>query len=147
MDNDDIIKRSPSATEFEALPWHTLSAAEIAQRLSVDPQNGLSTSEVQRRTNTYGPNEILEHPPRSLWWMFLDQFTDFMILVLIAAAVVSGIIGEPLDALAIVVIVLLNGVIGFVQEFRAERAMAALKMLVPPRGANDDSPRCRTYLR
>jgi Ca2+-transporting ATPase len=63
--------------------------------------------------------------------MFLDQFTDFMILVLIAAAVVSGIIGEPLDSLAIVVIVLLNGVIGFVQEFRAERALAALKMLVP----------------
>jgi len=63
--------------------------------------------------------------------MFLDQFTDFMILILIAAAVVSGIIGEPLDSLAIVVIVLLNGVIGFVQEFRAERAMAALKMLVP----------------
>jgi len=63
--------------------------------------------------------------------MFLDQFTDFMILVLIAAAIISGIIGEPLDSLAIVVIVLLNGVIGIVQEFRAERAMAALKMLVP----------------
>ena len=63
--------------------------------------------------------------------MFLDQFTDFMILILIAAAVVSGIIGDPLDSLAIVVIVLLNGIIGFVQEFRAERAMAALKMLVP----------------
>jgi Ca2+-transporting ATPase len=131
MANDDIISRSPSATEFEALPWHTLSAVEIAQRLNVDPQTGLSASEVQRRANAYGPNEILEHPPRSLWWMFLDQFTDFMILVLIAAAVVSGIIGEPLDSIAIVVIVLLNGVIGFVQEFRAERAMAALKMLVP----------------
>ncbi|MEX2490535.1 MAG: calcium-translocating P-type ATPase, PMCA-type [Nitrospirales bacterium] len=131
MAKDDIISRSPSATEFEALPWHTFSAVETAQRLNVDPQTGHSASEVQRRVNAYGPNEILEHPPRSLWWMFLDQFTDFMILVLIAAAVVSGIIGEPLDALAIVVIVVLNGVIGFVQEFRAARAMAALKMLVP----------------
>lgn len=131
MANDDIISRSLSATEFEALPWHTFSVGETAQRLSVDPQAGLSTFEAQQRARAYGPNEILEHPPRSLWWMFLDQFTDFMILVLIAAAVVSGIIGEPLDALAIVVIVLLNGVLGFVQEFRAERAMAALKMLVP----------------
>ena len=131
MANDDIISSRPSAKEFGALSWHTLSAVEAAQQLSVDPQVGLSAAEVQRRVNAYGPNEILEHPPRSLWWMFLDQFTDFMILVLIAAAVVSGIIGEPLDAFAIVVIVLLNGVIGFVQEFRAERAMAALKMLVP----------------
>jgi len=117
--------------EFNALPWHTLSAEKVAQQLSVDPQAGLSASEVHRRTNVYGSNDILEHPPRSLWWMFLDQFTDFMILILIVAAVVSGIIGEPLDALAIIIIILLNGVIGFVQEFRAERAMAALKMLVP----------------
>ena len=123
--------RSPSPTKIEALPWHTFSAMELAQQLSVDPQIGLSLSEVQRRANTYGPNEILEHPPRSRWWMLLDQFTDFMILVLIAAAVVSGIIGEPADSLAIVVIILLNGVIGFVQEYRAARAMAALKMLVP----------------
>ncbi|MDH5564386.1 MAG: calcium-translocating P-type ATPase, PMCA-type [Nitrospirota bacterium] len=131
MPKDDSISQSLSDTKFEALPWHTLSGGEVAERLSVDPQIGLSPSEVQRRVNAYGPNEILDRPPRSLWWMFLDQFTDFMILVLIAAAVVSGIIGEPLDALAIVIIVLLNGVIGFVQEFRAERAMAALKMLVP----------------
>jgi Ca2+-transporting ATPase len=131
MANDDIISRSSSATEFEALPWHTFSVGETAQRLSVDPQTGLSASEVQRRANAHGPNEILEHPPRSLWWMFLDQFTDFMILILIVAAVVSSIIGDPLDSLAIVVIVLLNGVIGFVQEYRAERAMAALKLLVP----------------
>ena len=61
--------------------------------------------------------------------MFLDQFTDFMILVLIGAAIVSGIIGEPPDAISIVVIVLLNGAIGFVQEYRAERAVVALKLL------------------
>ena len=131
MANHDIINKSSSAREFEALPWHTLSAEETAQRLRVDPQIGLNPSEVQRRATLYGPNEIPERPPRSLWWMFLGQFTDFMILVLMAAAVISGIIGEPLDALAIVVIVLLNGVIGYVQEFRAERAMAALKRLVP----------------
>jgi len=131
MAKADIMSRSLSPTKIEALPWHTLSAVEIAQRLSVDPQAGLNASEAQRRANAHGSNEILEHPPRSLWWMFLNQFTDFMILGLIAAAVVSGIIGDPLDAFAIVVIVLLNGVIGFVQEFRAERAITAMKMLVP----------------
>ncbi len=131
MANESIMNRSSATKAFEMLPWHTLSTGETAERLRVDPQSGLIPIEVQRRANAYGPNEILEHPPRSLWWMFLDQFTDFMILVLIVAAVVSGIIGEPQDALAIVVIVVLNGVIGFVQEFRAEKAMAALKMLVP----------------
>lgn len=109
--------------------WHALSAPDLAQRLTVDPLVGLSAGEAARRIAQYGLNEIRERPPRLLWRMFLDQFTDFMILVLIAAAIISGIIGEPPDAIAIVVIVLLNGVIGFVQEYRAERAVAALKLL------------------
>ena len=64
--------------------------------------------------------------------MFLDQFRDFMILVLIAAAIISGIIGEPSDTIAIIVIVILNAVIGFIQEYRAEKAMAALKKMAAP---------------
>jgi P-type Ca2+ transporter type 2C len=64
--------------------------------------------------------------------MFFDQFKDFMILVLIAAAVVAGVIGDPVDTIAIAVIVLLNAVLGFVQEYRAEKAMAALKKLAAP---------------
>ncbi|MEE9203492.1 MAG: calcium-translocating P-type ATPase, PMCA-type, partial [Nitrospirales bacterium] len=85
-----------------------------------------------RRAAEYGPNEIREHRARSPWRMFFDQFTDFMILVLIAAAIVSGIIGELVDTIAILIIVLLNGLLGFVQEYRAERAVAALKMLAAP---------------
>ena len=109
--------------------WHLLSPGEVATHLSVDPDAGLTSEEAARRIVQYGPNDIRERPPRPLWRMFLDQFTDFMILVLIGAAIISGIIGEPPDAIAIVVIVLLNGVIGFVQEYRAERAVAALKLL------------------
>ena len=124
-------------SSLEAIPpspltpmlWHLLSPGEVATHLAVDPDAGLTSEEAARRIVQYGPNDIRERPPRPLWRMFLDQFTDFMILVLIGAAIISGIIGEPPDAIAIVVIVLLNGVIGFVQEYRAERAVAALKLL------------------
>ncbi|MGE0824587.1 MAG: calcium-translocating P-type ATPase, PMCA-type [Candidatus Binatia bacterium] len=111
--------------------WHTLSAAEVAARLNVDLDVGLSPKEAEKRLQTHGPNELVEQQRRSVWRMLVDQFTDFMIIVLIAAAMISGLMGEPTDTLAIVVIVLLNGVIGFFQEYRAERAMAALKKLVP----------------
>ncbi len=123
-------RTTPSHSRGPDVPlWHALSASAVAQRLTVDPLAGLSAGEAARRIVQYGLNEIRERPPRPLWRMLLDQFTDFMILVLIGAAIISGIIGEPPDAIAIVVIVLLNGVIGFVQEYRAERAIAALKLL------------------
>jgi len=123
-----------SSAQVKGMPadqssWHVLSVEEAAARLEADLSQGLSKDEAERRLIRYGTNEILERPPRPPWRMLLDQFTDFMILVLIGAAVISGIIGEPADALAIVVIVVLNGAIGFVQEYRAERAIAALKMM------------------
>ncbi len=95
----------------------------------MNPGKGLSEQEARDRAARFGPNAIREKPPRAPWRMFLDQFTDFMILILIAAAVVAGVVGDVKDTLAIVVIVLLNAVIGFVQEFRAERAMMALKQM------------------
>jgi Ca2+-transporting ATPase len=120
--------REPAA----APAWHVLSAAAAAQRLDVDPQAGLDPAEVERRTAQYGANELREQRRRGPARMLLDQFTDFMIVVLIAAAIISGVIGDPPDAITIVVIVLLNGVIGFVQEYRAERAVAALKRMAAP---------------
>ncbi len=128
MSPQQAISLSPQSA-LNHSPWHVLSSGEVATHLTVDPDVGLTTEEAARRIVQYGLNEIRERPPRPLWRMFLDQFTDFMILVLIGAAIISGIVGEPPDAIAIVVIVLLNGVIGFVQEYRAERAVAALKLL------------------
>jgi P-type Ca2+ transporter type 2C len=93
---------------------------------------GLSAKEAQSRLATDGPNEITEGKRRTPLRMFVDQFTDFMILVLLAAAVISGLIGEAKDTIAIAVIVVLNGVIGFIQEYRAERAMEALKAMAAP---------------
>jgi P-type Ca2+ transporter type 2C len=111
--------------------WYQLDPKEVAQKLK-SSDAGLAIEEAQRRYEQYGPNELIEKQRKSLWMMFFDQFRDFMILVLIAAAIVAGVIGEPADSIAIAVIVMLNAVLGFVQEYRAEKAMAALKKLAAP---------------
>ena len=115
------------------LVWHTASADETAARLQVDPGRGLSAEAAARRAATYGPNDIPAPVQRGPWRMLATQFTSVMILVLIAAAILSGWLGEVADTIAIVVIVLLNGCVGFVQEYRAQRAMAALRALAAAR--------------
>ncbi|MEO6421137.1 MAG: HAD-IC family P-type ATPase, partial [Candidatus Nitrotoga sp.] len=109
--------------------WHTLTTDEVEQRLQTSQQSGLSSADAAKRLTQYGANELKEQRARSTWRMLLDQFTDFMIVVLIGAAVVSGIVGDVGDTIAIIVIVILNAVIGFVQEYRAQQAMAALKRM------------------
>lgn len=118
-----------AGTIKDAPAWHTLDADSAATKLGTDTETGLTQQEAASRLGQHGANAIREKPPRPLWRIFLDQFADFMILVLIAAAIVSGVIGDVKDTLAIVAIVALNAVIGFVQEVRAERAMAALKQM------------------
>ncbi len=115
----------PAAIAF----WHRLPSQDVAEKLQVDPVTGLSHQEASGRLARHGANILHEKPPRAMWRMFIDQLTDFMILVLLAAAVVSGIIGDIEDTLAIIAIVLINAIIGFAQEVRAERAMAALKKM------------------
>src|SRR3990172_8719562 len=95
-------------------------------------QEGISQDEAKRRLLEYGPNELKETKKTTPLGMLLDQFKDFMIIVLLAAAVISGIIGEAVDTIAIVVIVVLNAIIGFIQEYRAEKAMEALKLMASP---------------
>ena len=113
----------------DAPAWHTVSAEETAGRLESDTAAGLDAAGAAARLAEHGPNELREKAPRSAWAMLLGQFTDFMIVLLMAAALVSGLIGELADALAILAIVVLNGVVGFVQERRAEEALRALKKL------------------
>ena len=113
-------------------PWHTLSIEEIAHRLEFDPALGLNEQEVARRRKQVGSNVIEKGRRRSLLNLFLQQFADLMILVLIGAALIAGLLGETIDALAILVILTLNAVIGTVQEFRAERALTALRKMTSP---------------
>jgi len=105
--------------------WHQQNTDEAMQELGSSAR-GLSADEVRKRLLEHGPNELTETAKKTVFMMFLDQFKDFMILVLIAAAAISGIIGEASDTYAIIVIVVLNAVIGFVQEYRAEKAMQLL---------------------
>src|SRR5512135_3052694 len=105
-----------------------MTAKEALVELKSGP-DGLTAEEARVRLDLFGPNELVEKKRKAAILMFLEQFTDFMILVLIAAAVVSGLIGEASDAVAIVVIVLLNAALGFSQEYRAEKAIAALRKM------------------
>ena len=108
--------------------WHQKDVKSVMADLASSAQ-GLSSEEALRRLQQYGPNALQEKKKKTPLMMLGDQFKDFMILVLIAAAVIAGVIGDLTDTIAIVVIVVLNAVIGFIQEYRAEAAMAALKKM------------------
>jgi P-type Ca2+ transporter type 2C len=112
--------------------WHTRTVAEISRLLDVEPVAGLPSRLAAERLAVYGPNALAAARRRGALRVLVAQFTDFMVLVLLGAAVVAGFLGEPQDIIAIVAIVVLNGALGFAQEYRAERAMAALTALAVP---------------
>jgi Ca2+-transporting ATPase len=111
--------------------WH-LESGEAARDLASDGQAGLSPEEARSRLGRLGPNRIEEAKGPRPWRMFLGQFADFMIWVLIGAALVSGFLQEWVDAAAIIAIVILNAILGFLQEFRAEKSLQALRRMAAP---------------
>jgi len=123
------VKSAPKSKPHPAPPWHLLESWQTVAWLKVDPEQGLKHTEAQERLELHGPNVIREQRARGPLRMFLGQFADFMIMVLILAGIISGVIGEFSDTIAIIVIVALNAVIGFIQEYSAEKAVAALKRL------------------
>ena len=112
--------------------WHTLSPAEVATQLGVNPEHGLSTQEVQQRLARYGPNQLPQTPPPSIWALLLRQVKSFIVLILLGTAVLSLAIGELGDALAIFVALTLNVAVGLLMDFRAERDIASLQSLSAP---------------
>lgn len=117
--------------------WHTLTVPQTLEQLKTNAEAGLTLQQVSARQAQFGPNEIQETGGRTPIQIFIDQFTNVMLLMLIAVAFVSGILdfqdGEfPKDAIAIFLIVILNGVLGYLQESRAEKALAALKNMASP---------------
>jgi Ca2+-transporting ATPase len=112
--------------------WHTLEAQEAVRQIGSDLNSGLSPAEAERRFNEYGPNELVERGGKGPWAILLEQFTGIMVVMLIISAVISAFLGETIDAIVIMIIVVLNAVLGFIQEYRAEQAMAALKKMAVP---------------
>ncbi len=114
-----------------ARPW-TVDASVVAAALATDATRGLTGADAADRLVRFGPNELVERAGKPTWRLFVEQFTNTMIVVLIIAAIVTAMIGDLKDTFVILAIVALNGVIGFVQEHRAEQAMAALKQMTSP---------------
>ncbi|QTX31366.1 cation-translocating P-type ATPase [Aminithiophilus ramosus] len=111
---------------------HVLSVEEVLHDHDTLPERGLSSAEAERRLGEYGPNELVERGGKKAWQIVLAQVRDVMILILLAAVLVSLALGEYGDGVVIFVIVVLNTALGFWQEFKAEKAMAALKQMAVP---------------
>jgi len=108
------------------------SVDAVADVLHTDLVQGLSREEAQKRQDIYGPNKLAEAPGVSFWQLLIGQFTDFLVLLLIASALVSILIGEVVDSAAIMTIVIINAVLGVLQEWRAEQSLQALKRMAAP---------------
>lgn len=106
--------------------WHLLPISEITQLLNTTP-SGIDTVVAAERLREQGKNQIEDTKKKSIFKMILSQFSDFMILILVAAAIISGVIGDVTDTIIILAIVIINAAVGFIQEYRAEKAMEALK--------------------
>ncbi|QQE80730.1 calcium-translocating P-type ATPase, SERCA-type [Alicyclobacillus sp. SO9] len=111
--------------------WHSLTPKDCLTLLETTPA-GLDPGEVEERRRQYGANQLVEGKKVSLLTVFFNQFRDFMIIVLIVATLISGLLGEYTDAITIIAIIILNGILGFVQEVKAEKSLSALKELTAP---------------
>jgi len=118
--------------EQEKRAWHNLPVEQVIQNLSTDAHEGLRTEEGARRLEFYGANELQERPRAGFWQMLLTQFKGFVIWILMAAGLISALLGDFVEAAAILAIVLLNALIGVVQQGKAEQALAALKKMTAP---------------
>jgi Ca2+-transporting ATPase len=130
MMNLDKVTANPET--YVQTNWHALSPAAILQQLATPPEAGLTSEEAKRRLEAYGPNQLTETAGVTFWQMLLAQFNNFVVIMLIVAAIISAVLGDWEEAAAILAIVILNATLGVIQERRAEQALAALKKLATP---------------
>jgi Ca2+-transporting ATPase len=123
---------APAQSGSAADPWYCLPLVEVSRRLETRPDAGLSEAEAERRLEEYGPNELEAARAAAPWKLLLEQFKNVLILILLAAVGLSIVLGHATEAIVIAAIVLLAALLGFVQEFRAERAIEALRQMAAP---------------
>jgi Ca2+-transporting ATPase len=123
---------SPSADANNDQVWHSLDAGEIFRMFGTTPDSGLSEEEAKKRLGVCGPNELREATRPGLPSLILEQFNNFIVIVLIIASMISAVLGDIVEALAILAIVILNAILGVIQEKRAEEELAALRRLAAP---------------
>ncbi len=126
----NIIMTTPISDLPASTPWHALDDETAAARLETRLETGLSNGMAETRLASHGPNRLAEQPPRPAWMRFLDQFRSVLIGVLILAAVIAGFVGDLKDMAVILVVVFFNALLGFYQEQRAEKSLAALKNML-----------------
>jgi len=113
-------------------PWHSMETEQVLKNLNTDLHKGLSEEEIKRRLEKYGYNELKKEEKISPFTLFINQFKNILIIILLIAIVLSALVGETVDAVIIAVIVVFCAVLGFIQEYRAERALEALKKMLSP---------------
>ena len=131
MSDENKAKEMSTSGEI-TISWHTMSGTDALQELETPPEEGLSTEQVKERQEKFGLNELTEAPPTTFWAMLWAQINNFVIYMLLGAAIISLLLGDEIEAIAIIAIVILNAIMGIVQESRAEAALAALKKLAAP---------------
>ena len=112
--------------------WFALEYKKVLSLINSNRESGLSSEEANKRFEIYGANELQEAPPTSIWVKIYEQFANFVVILLLVAAVISAVLSDWIEAAAIMTIVVLNAVLGVVQESRAEEALAALKKMSAP---------------
>ncbi|MCI0458985.1 MAG: HAD-IC family P-type ATPase [Gemmataceae bacterium] len=112
--------------------WHALSAEEVAQTLRADPASGLTNAEADRRRKQFGPNALAEAKGRSVLSLLVNQFKSLIVALLLAATVVAFVLGDNIEGVAILVVIVLNAAVGFLTEWKAEQALTALQKQAVP---------------
>ena len=131
MSEDSPVSEKTTGKDV-SVSWHSMSSTDVLKHLNTPLEQGLSPEEVKARQEKYGPNELTEAPPTTFWEMLWAQINSFVIYMLLAASIISALLGDYVEAIAILAIVVLNAIMGIIQESQAEAALAALKKLAAP---------------